>query len=163
MNWPSIRLLYFPQSPSQHKKPTQAAFNLEKIYKAKINFQAFPIRNSTTPRNFFSPLSLFFSVIYTFFTFSGVGRANIFSGFFFLSPFNGSYKVIRKTTALFFRRRILTVFIESQLSVFFFFISRNGRQKDNKKYEVDFYPKFFPQSEYSRRDMSAMQRRQRRA
>jgi hypothetical protein len=162
MNWPSIRLLYFPQSPSQHKKPTQAAFNLEKIYKAKINFQAFPIRNSTTPRNFFFPsLSLLFSHLHLFHLFRS-WESKHFLGLF-LSPFNGSYKVIRKTTALFFRRRILTVFIESQLSVFFFFISRNGRQKDNKKYEVDFYPKFFPQSEYSRRDMSAMQRRQRRA
>ena len=115
MNWPSIRLLLFLKPPTNtHKaKKQQAAFNLEKIYKAKINFKAFPIRNSTTPRN----LNFFFSHLHLFHLFRS-WKSKHFLGIFFSLLL---WLVIRKKkAALFFQRRIL-LFIESQLSGFFFF------------------------------------------
>lgn len=65
------------QTQQTHKKK-QAAFNLEKIYKAKINSQAFPIRSDESSEFLFRSFTPFFFFFYLFRT----SKVNIFLFFF---------------------------------------------------------------------------------
>lgn len=100
------------QTQQTHKKK-QAAFNLEKIYKAKINSQAFPIRSDESSEFLFRSFTPFFFFFYLFRT----SKVNIFL-FFFLTLLWIVY-IIRKGFHIFSEADSHFFFV---FSFFFFFI-----------------------------------------